>query len=1021
MVEQISNQYFMTNSKFHSWRIGTINIRTGKEDHKLDRVINEIIKANLSICCLQEVRRLKNNSVTITNTNTNDNIVQKYELYWSGHTTKRYHGVGIAIKVDKYIEVEEIIPVNARTIIANLSVYGCSLKVICCYAPTEEDTDSSKNSFYNTLNKHFKCEKHQKVICLGDFNASSSAVWYNSSLRENTIINDLIVNNNGQRFHEFINQHRLSVLNTWFCHKRCRRITWHSPDGKTKKVYDFVLACSWIRQYVTNCRVYNSYDFDTDHRLVIADLRTPCTKLSRFIQRAMKPKRKYLDINALKRSETSEQFSNAVTAKLDNVDMNATNTEINDHLIRSINTSAEDTLPLKPRTRLYQPWHDDDILRTMYDQKDQLIAHNADTKQLSSIRKRIRNRAKYLKNEHFKAEAEKINQHAINRDLEKLFQRAKNQETLFKTSPGKISPDKILNHFQQHFNHNHSGATPEELTDKIPAFINDLRDISARFHIDHTKPTMDEIRTHLHRLKSGKSSNDIDPELLKKCESPIMLQVIQKMTENLWNEMDLPNTWGNSRLKTIWKGKGSKADPSKYRGLSIGSTVCKMIISIILERIRPWYEAQLSDEQNGFRKNRGTTDGIYSLKRVHQISNRKKQALYLLFVDLTAAFDHIPRRYLFDSIRLRFPDNENLKLFDILKLLYEKTSLTYDDALTTFLVTSGVRQGGPESPLLFNLFIDFVMRIFIDKCTQDHTIHFFDHKYRINPRSVSREERLNMRQNNNKLWGENLFPWCGYADDLILFVIDPESLQKATEILDEVFTEFGLKINESKTETMILNNTFLESEYPKSIISLRNVALKNSTDFKYLGSYVSHDEPNTGDAEINHRIQMAQAKFATLSNLLLNRNIIMKTRIKFLNSLVRSRLVYSCQNWNLNVNQYEKMDTVYRNFLRRMVRGGFKRTGDNEFRYKFSNDKIHSICGTSDVSTFIRLQQRNYAGHVVRMAMDRSTKQLMFNDDRYHRTGRLTPSLIDQVVRNENCTIDEFVNRSLKYLFEIST
>ena len=38
----------------------------------------------------------------------------------------------------------------------------------------------------------------------------------------------------------------------------------------------------------------------------------------------------------------------------------------------------------------------------------------------------------------------------------------------------------------------------------------------------------------------------------------------------------------NSRLKTLWKGTESKADLSKYRGLDIGSTVCKLIINIIL-------------------------------------------------------------------------------------------------------------------------------------------------------------------------------------------------------------------------------------------------------------------------------------------------------------------------------------------------------------------------------------------------------------------------------------------------------
>ena len=54
------------------------------------------------------------------------------------------------------------------------------------------------------------------------------------------------------------------------------------------------------------------------------------------------------------------------------------------------------------------------------------------------------------------------------------------------------------------------------------------------------------------------------------------------------------------------------------------------------------------------------------MKSVQQVSNRKKQSLYLLFVDLTAAFDHISRKCLFDSIKLRFPEGENGKLFNIL-------------------------------------------------------------------------------------------------------------------------------------------------------------------------------------------------------------------------------------------------------------------------------------------------------------------------------------------------------------------
>ena len=118
-------------------------------------------------------------------------------------------------------------------------------------------------------------------------------------------------------------------------------------------------------------------------------------------------------------------------------------------------------------------------------------------------------------------------------------------------------------------------------------------------------------------LKANKASNDIEPELLNKLNShPIMIQVVHRIMINSWENFDLPNSWGNSRLKTLWKGKGSKKDPAKYRGISIGSTVCKLVINIILERFRSWYEAQLSDHQNGFRKNRVTTEGIYTIKPV---------------------------------------------------------------------------------------------------------------------------------------------------------------------------------------------------------------------------------------------------------------------------------------------------------------------------------------------------------------------------------------------------------------------
>lgn len=199
----------------YDWKIRTISIRTGKDDDKLERVVNEIDKAGISICGLQEVRRLNKRSALIKSDSGN-----KYEIHWSGNSNKRIHGVGIVIKVDPFIEIIEMVPIDARIITADVIVRNCSVKIINCYAPTKDSTDSAKDLFYRSLNKLLKStKKRQKIICLGDFNDITSVALSNKSLREGNVIEDLIVNNNGQRFHELFNFNKLSVLNTWFTQK----------------------------------------------------------------------------------------------------------------------------------------------------------------------------------------------------------------------------------------------------------------------------------------------------------------------------------------------------------------------------------------------------------------------------------------------------------------------------------------------------------------------------------------------------------------------------------------------------------------------------------------------------------------------------------------------------------------------------------------------------------------------------------------------------------------------------------
>jgi hypothetical protein len=93
-------------------------------------------------------------------------------------------------------------------------------------------------------------------------------------------------------------------------------------------------------------------------------------------------------------------------------------------------------------------------------------------------------------------------------------------------------------------------------------------------------------------------------------------------------------------------------------------------------------------------------------------------------------------------IRLRFGSDTDITNIEILESLYKHTTnVLTQDPVHPFETTSGVRQVGPESPSLFNLYIDWVMRVFIYKCEQNNQIKFISYKYRISNTATTRIQR----------------------------------------------------------------------------------------------------------------------------------------------------------------------------------------------------------------------------------------------------------------------------------------
>ena len=227
-------------------------------------------------------------------------------------------------------------------------------------------------------------------------------------------------------------------------------------------------------------------------------------------------------------------------------------------------------------------------------------------------------------------------------------------------------------------------------------------------------------------------------------------------------------------------------------------------MSIILAREKSWYEAQLCEEQQDFRQGRGTQDAIYTIKRLQQILVKRNKCIYTSFINLTAAFDKIMRTWLFQSIYIRMNPDQDGKIdsnFQIIEELYKKTTayMTDDPDKKEFDVGAGVRQGGCESPSLYNLYMDFVMRVF--KVEQEKAgIKGVVMKFRIPSHGTNRSERAKYRSS-----GVTEHLWVGFAEDTTLFFESVEDMQVAMNILVNIFDPYRLILNKDKAETMIFD------------------------------------------------------------------------------------------------------------------------------------------------------------------------------------------------------------------------
>ncbi|UYV60670.1 hypothetical protein LAZ67_1001817, partial [Cordylochernes scorpioides] len=169
-----------------------------------------------------------------------------------------------------------------------------------------------------------------------------------------------------------------------------------------------------------------------------------------------------------------------------------------------------------------------------------------------------------------------------------------------------------------------------------------------------------------------------------------------------------PESWKHSVLKIITKPQKADYEAiNSYRPISLTSNFSKIFETIIKNKILNYYNHNnlLSHRQHGFTKRKST---ITALDKITEtiLKHKQNELVALIAIDISGAFDNAWWPALIKRMDEDHVPAVLIKIIQSFLNRRRKTSLTFSNTTISKYLSKGCPQGGPLSPLLWNIVLN---------------------------------------------------------------------------------------------------------------------------------------------------------------------------------------------------------------------------------------------------------------------------------------------------------------------------